>query len=325
MRIIFAGTPDFAAVALQALADAGHEIPLVLTQPDRPSGRGMKLTPSPVKVLAQKLGIEVATPFTLSLKKDPDGAAAMHARLKSLNADLLVVAAYGLILPLPVLDCAKGIGKFGDIKALNIHASLLPRWRGAAPIARAIEAGDAETGVTLMKMELGLDTGPMVAEARTPILAEDTTATLTERLASMGANLLVQSLQHANELIARRSLTRVFSTRKSCSKAKNAFNGAIPLQSLLEDYALLHRSPDSNFTEVLMSSKSGQPQPKMPIQVYPAKCSRLSMTLLSVAELELSVLQNFSVQAKLEAQRRQPYRDCTSKRVRCFNDGSGPQ
>ena len=176
MRIIFAGTPDFAAVALQALADAGHEIPLVLTQPDRPSGRGMKLTPSPVKVLAQKLGIEVATPFTLSLKKDPDGAAAMHARLKSLNADLLVVAAYGLILPLPVLDCAKGIGKFGDIKALNIHASLLPRWRGAAPIARAIEAGDAETGVTLMKMELGLDTGPMVAEARTPILAEDTTA-----------------------------------------------------------------------------------------------------------------------------------------------------
>ena len=111
MRIIFAGTPDFAAVALQALADAGHEIPLVLTQPDRPSGRGMKLTPSPVKVLAQKLGIEVATPFTLSLKKDPDGAAAMHARLKSLNADLLVVAAYGLILPLPVLDCAKGIGK----------------------------------------------------------------------------------------------------------------------------------------------------------------------------------------------------------------------
>ena len=106
---------------------------------------------------------------------------------------------------------------------------------------------------------------------------------------------------------------------------KNAFNGAIPLQSLLEDYALLHRSPDSNFTEVLMSSKSGQPQPKMPIQVYPAKCSRLSMTLLSVAELELSVLQNFSVQAKLEAQRRQPYRDCTSKRVRCFNDGSGPQ
>ena len=139
----------------------------------------MKLTPSPVKVLAQKLGIEVATPFTLSLKKDPDGAAAMHARLKSLNADLLVVAAYGLILPLPVLDCAKGIGKFGDIKALNIHASLLPRWRGAAP----------------------MDTGPMVAEARTPILAEDTTATLTERLASMGANLLVQSLQHANELI----------------------------------------------------------------------------------------------------------------------------
>ena len=320
MRIIFAGTPDFAAVALQALADAGHEIPLVLTQPDRPSGRGMKLTPSPVKVLAQKLGIEVATPFTLSLKKDPDGAAAMHARLKSLNADLLVVAAYGLILPLPVLDCAKGIGKFGDIKALNIHASLLPRWRGAAPIARAIEAGDAETGVTLMKMELGLDTGPMVAEARTPILAEDTTATLTERLASMGANLLVQSLQHANELI--------------CTPQPD--EGVLYAEKLLKSEKRIQWSDSAAviarrlraftpFTGVLMSSKSGRPQPKMPIQVYPAKCSRLSMTLLSVAELELSVLQNFSVQAKLEAQRRQPYRDCTSKRVRCFNDGSGPQ
>ena len=168
MKIIFAGTPDFAAEALKQLIEAGHEIPLVLTQPDRPSGRGMKLTPSPVRVLAESHGIRVETPLTLSLKRDPEGAALMHAELKAIDADLLVVAAYGLILPQPVLDCARGIGKKGDIKALNIHASLLPRWRGAAPISRAIEAGDPETGVTLMKMELGLDTGPMIRKVTTP-------------------------------------------------------------------------------------------------------------------------------------------------------------
>lgn len=194
MRIIFAGTPDFAATALRALVDAGHEIPLVLTQPDRPSGRGMKLTRSPVKVLAESLGIPVETPLTLSVKRDPEGAPRMHRLLKSLNADLLVVAAYGLILPQVVLDCTKGIGVRGDIRALNIHASLLPRWRGAAPIARAIEAGDTETGVTLMKMELGLDTGPSVLVKRTPILSEDTNESLTERLAQIGADLLVKAL-----------------------------------------------------------------------------------------------------------------------------------
>lgn len=194
MRIIFAGTPDFAATALRALVNAGHEIPLVLTQPDRPSGRGLKLTRSPVKVLAESLGIPVETPLTLSVKRDPEGAPKMHNLLRSLNADLLVVAAYGLILPQAVLDCAHGIGVHGDIRALNIHASILPRWRGAAPIARAIEAGDAETGVTLMKMELGLDTGPAVLVERTPILPADTNESLTERLAQIGANLLVTAL-----------------------------------------------------------------------------------------------------------------------------------
>lgn len=200
MKIIFAGTPDFAAEALKQLIEAGHEIPLVLTQPDRPSGRGMKLTPSPVRVLAESHGIRVETPLTLSLKRAPEGAAAMHAELKAVDADLLVVAAYGLILPQAVLDCARGIGKKGDIKALNIHASLLPRWRGAAPISRAIEAGDAETGVTLMKMELGLDTGPMIRKVTTPIANDDTTSTLTERLARLGARLLVEALETPNEL-----------------------------------------------------------------------------------------------------------------------------
>ncbi len=195
MKIIFAGTPDFAAEALRALVESGHEVVLVLSQPDRPRGRGMKLSPSPVKALALEKGISVLTPETLSLRRAPERSAAIHAGLKRLGADLLVVAAYGLILPEPVLNAARGIGLRGDIRALNIHASLLPRWRGAAPIARAIEAGDPETGVTLMKMELGLDTGPMIARCATPILSEDTTESLTKRLAGLGSGLLVEALR----------------------------------------------------------------------------------------------------------------------------------
>lgn len=200
MKIIFAGTPDFAAVALKHLIDAGHEIALVLSQPDRPSGRGMKLTPSPVKKLALEHGISVITPATLSLKKAPEESARIHEELKAVGADLLVVAAYGLILPQPVLDCAKGIGRNGDIRAINIHGSLLPRWRGAAPVARAIEAGDKESGVVLMKMELGLDTGPMIRTIRTPITTEDTADTLMMRLAQLGAELLVEALKTPDEL-----------------------------------------------------------------------------------------------------------------------------
>ena len=200
MKIIFAGTPDFAAVALRRLIEAGHDIVLVLSQPDRPSGRGMKLTPSPVKRLALDNGIPVLTPQTLSLKRAPEEAAAVHRQLREANADLLVVAAYGLSLPQVVLDCARGIGRNGDIRAINIHGSLLPRWRGAAPVARAIEAGDAESGVTLMKMELGLDTGPMIREVRTPITDTDTSDTLMMRLADMGADLLVKALETPDEL-----------------------------------------------------------------------------------------------------------------------------
>ena len=137
MRLIFAGTPDFAAVALEALIRAGHEIALVLSQPDRPSGRGMKLTASPVKTLALQHGLPVLTPQTLSLKRDPEGAAAVHETLRNLEADVLIVAAYGLILPAPVLECAKGIGRDRDIRAINIHGSLLPRWRGAGLFYRA--------------------------------------------------------------------------------------------------------------------------------------------------------------------------------------------
>ena len=200
MKIIFAGTPDFAAVALERLIQAGHDVSLVLSQPDRPSGRGMKLTASPVKLLAQKHGIEVLTPLTLSLKKAPEESAAIYERLRSEIADVLIVAAYGLILPQPVLDCARGIGKNKDIRAINIHASLLPRWRGAAPIARAIEAGDPETGITLMKMELGLDTGPMIMKSVETISADDTNATLTEKMAKLGGDLIVKALEMPNAL-----------------------------------------------------------------------------------------------------------------------------
>ncbi len=195
MKIIFAGTPEFAATALAQLIEAGHEIALVLSQPDRPSGRGMKLTPSPVKTLALQHGIRVLTPLSLSMKRNPEEAAAVMADLEAVEADLLVVAAYGLILPQRVLDCAKGIGQDGSIKALNIHGSILPRWRGAAPVARAIEAGDTETGITLMKMELGLDTGPMIVKETLPIRPEDTHQTLMDSLADLGAKMLVKALE----------------------------------------------------------------------------------------------------------------------------------
>ena len=197
MRIVFAGTPEFAATALAAIVDAGLEVVLALTQPDRPAGRGMKLAPSPVKQLARARGIAVATPLSLSLKKGGEAAAAAHAQLREAQADVLVVAAYGLILPQVVLDIPNGLpdAGCGRITALNIHGSLLPRWRGAAPVARAIEAGDAVTGITIMQMDAGLDTGPMLLTEQAPIRVDDTTATLTGRLASIGARLIVEALR----------------------------------------------------------------------------------------------------------------------------------
>lgn len=189
MKIIFAGTPEFAAVALASLHAAGFEIPLVLTQPDRPAGRGMQLHASAVKQFALAHGIPVAQPISLRLDgKYPEVAAEAHALLKATPHDVMVVAAYGLILPQSVLD----IPPRGCI---NIHASLLPRWRGAAPIHRAIEAGDAETGVTIMQMELGLDTGPMLLMARVPIGAGDTTGSLHDKLAQLGGDMIVDALR----------------------------------------------------------------------------------------------------------------------------------
>ena len=194
MRVVFAGTPEFARVALEALQRAGFDIPLVLTQPDRPAGRGMKLQASPVKQFALAHGVAVAQPRSLRLDgKYPDDAEAARAALLAANADVMVVAAYGLILPQWVLDLPR-------LGCLNIHASLLPRWRGAAPIHRAIEAGDAETGVTIMQMDAGLDTGDMLLKAALPIAAHDTTATLHDRLAALGGDLIVQALREHGRL-----------------------------------------------------------------------------------------------------------------------------
>ncbi|MCQ8895587.1 methionyl-tRNA formyltransferase [Limnobacter humi] len=189
MNVGFAGTPEFARVALKHLLNAGYPVKLVLTQPDRPAGRGMKLTASPVKQLAQEHGIPVLQP--LSLKKGDEAEQALQALKMSADGqplDVLIVAAYGLILPQAVLDAPR-------LGCLNIHGSLLPRWRGAAPIHRAIEAGDAQTGVCIMQMEAGLDTGPVGLCEALPILPSDTTATLHDKLADLGGRLMVQALQ----------------------------------------------------------------------------------------------------------------------------------
>ncbi|GKS70376.1 methionyl-tRNA formyltransferase [Nitrosomonas sp. PY1] len=191
MKIIFAGTPTFAAIALDKLLLQNHQIVMVLTQPDRPAGRGMKLTISPVKQLAQQHGLPLLQPESL---KTPE----IQAQLQALNADMMVVAAYGLILPQAVLTAPQ-------LGCLNIHASLLPRWRGAAPIQRAILAGDAETGITIMQMDAGLDTGDILLQRSLSIAMNDTAQTLHDKLAQLGAQCIVETIM----LLQQRELSSV--------------------------------------------------------------------------------------------------------------------
>ena len=183
MKIAFMGSPDFSTVALRALVGAGHEVATVYAQPPKPSGRGQKENLCPVHKLALELGLPVRTPERLR------GNTAEQAHFKALNLDAAVVAAYGLILPQPILDAPK-------LGCLNIHASLLPRWRGAAPIQAAIIAGDSQTGITIMQMDCGLDTGPMLLSAATAIGPHDTAADLHDRLAEIGASLILDVLDH---------------------------------------------------------------------------------------------------------------------------------
>lgn len=191
MRIIFAGTPEFAARALQALLADGHEVVLVLTQPDRPAGRGMTLQASAVKRVALEHGIPVFQPDRL---RDPATHEPIRGACTEHRAELMVVAAYGLILPQAVLDLPRR-------GCINIHASLLPRWRGAAPIQRAIEAGDAQTGITIMQVEAGLDSGPMLLAEAIDIGPQDTAGTLHDRLAALGARLVVEALASFDQLL----------------------------------------------------------------------------------------------------------------------------
>ncbi len=185
LKVIFAGTPEFAAQALQALLDSEHQVVAVYTQPDRPAGRGRKLTPSPVKLLALEHGIDLYQPQTLKNETVQQG-------LKELNADVMVVVAYGLLLPEPVLEAPR-------LGCINIHASLLPRWRGAAPIQRAILAGDEESGITIMQMDKGLDTGDMLVKEAIPILPDDTAQTLHDRLATTGAKASIVALNQLRD------------------------------------------------------------------------------------------------------------------------------
>jgi methionyl-tRNA formyltransferase len=214
MRLIFAGTPPFAASALAALHAAGHDIALVLTQPDRPAGRGQKLKPSAVAETAIAMGLTVQKPATL---RDE----AIQQTLRTVNADVMVVVAYGLLLPRAVLD----IPKHG---CLNIHGSLLPRWRGAAPVQRAIEAGDSETGIDIMQMDEGLDTGPVLLERRVDIAPDETTATLFAKLTDVAASAIVDALATFNELTPRHQRSEGISYAKKIEKSEARIDWSQP-------------------------------------------------------------------------------------------------
>ena len=253
MRIAFAGTPVFAARALEALHAAGHTVALVLTQPDRPAGRGMKLQPSPVKQFALAQGLALAQPQGLKL----DGrfaaeAQAARAALQAAAPELMVVAAYGLILPewtlkLPPRGC------------LNIHASLLPRWRGAAPIHRAIEAGDAETGTTIMQMDAGLDTGDMLRVERLPIAPDESTAHLHDRLAAQGARLIVEALA---QLDRGEPLPATPQPAEGCcyaakiDKAEAAIDWSLPAATLARRVRAFDPAPGAHFTRTASEGRT---------------------------------------------------------------------
>ncbi|AXE30207.1 methionyl-tRNA formyltransferase [Chromobacterium phragmitis] len=255
MKLIFAGTPEFAAAALRQLIAAGHEIPLVLTQPDRPAGRGMRLKPSPVKEVALAHGLRVAQPEKLR------GNLEAQQMLRDVGADLMVVAAYGLILPQDVLDIpARG--------CLNIHASLLPRWRGAAPIQRAILAGDKETGITIMQMDVGLDTGDMLSIHPVAISSDETAATLHDKLAACGADAIVETLGRLDAIAPQKQPEEGVTYAQKLSKAEAEVDWSLPAEDVARAIRAYNPAPGA-FTQLhgeplklwLASAEAGSAEP----------------------------------------------------------------
>ena len=279
MRVAFAGTPEFAAAALAAIHAAGYTVPLVLTQPDRPAGRGMKLTPSPVKQLALAHGLGVVQPQGLKLGgKYAEDAAAARAELEAAAPDVLVVAAYGLILPLWVLTLPR-------LGCLNIHASLLPRWRGAAPIHRAIEAGDAETGITIMQMDEGLDTGAMLSVGREPIRRGDTTGALHDRLAALGATMIVQALADAaaGRLTATPQPEAGVTYAHKIAKSEAAIDWTLPAAVIERRVRAFDPFPGASFDCIGETVKLWQAQLRPDVQAPPGRVVHADAMRLTVA------------------------------------------
>ncbi|RYC36896.1 methionyl-tRNA formyltransferase [Pectobacterium zantedeschiae] len=258
LRIIFAGTPDFAARHLDALLSSGHEVVGVFTQPDRPAGRGNKLTPSPVKVLAEQHDIPVFQPKSLRPAEN-------QAMVETLNADVMVVVAYGLILPQPVLSMPR-------LGCINVHGSLLPLWRGAAPIQRALWAGDSETGVTIMQMDVGLDTGAMLHKISCPILPQDTSATLYDKLAELGPRGLLETLVQLadNSAVAEAQNDALATYAEKLSKEEARLNWQLSAEQLERCIRAFNPWPVSYFivdeqpvkvwkAEVITKAHSSQP------------------------------------------------------------------
>nr|WP_199066134.1 methionyl-tRNA formyltransferase [Chromobacterium sp. ASV5] len=255
MKLIFAGTPEFAAAALRALIAAGHEIPLVLTQPDRPAGRGMKLKPSPVKEVALAHGLRVEQPEKLRNNQEA------QQMLREAGAELMVVAAYGLILPQDVLDIpARG--------CFNIHASLLPRWRGAAPIQRAILAGDGETGITIMQMDVGLDTGDMLSIHPVAIAADETSASLHDKLAACGAEAIVSTLARLDQIVPQKQPEDSVTYAQKLAKAEAEVDWTLPAADIARAIRAYNPAPGA-FTQLdgeplklwFASAEAGQAEP----------------------------------------------------------------
>lgn len=293
MKIVFLGSAYFSIPTLVKLIEAGHEIACVYSQPPRRAGRGKKVNLTPVHEMALKYGITVRTPENFKLQKD-------KLAFFDLNADLTVVVAYGLILPEEIIEAAR----YGS---LNIHASILPKWRGAAPIHRAIMSGDSETGVCIMKMDAGLDTGPVVAKELTPIKADDTTSVLSERLADLGAKLLIETIKKIDELIPKPQSTIEVSYAKKIDKKEAKIDWSLDFQIIEQQIRGLSRYPGAwayynderiKFLNVRINSskQNNQAEPGMVIGtplVIACKGGALEITLLQRSGKSVQTTEDF--------------------------------